>query len=402
MQTPQIFARKEEQHERALMLSDGVAKALQYTVPKYRKNKSGKYIEFYAFDPALGDLRRKRIKMNRVYIVKGGREYINDVLKRLLDQLKHGWNPWINKDIENLDIFSEVLDRYEAHVEKMYSGGYYRKETYAGYKSYIKILREYTDRLNPIYYVYQLDRRYCVAFLDYIFIDRDNGAQTRNNYLNFLSTFSGYLVEKGYLKSRPTDGIAPISKRLYAKERTVIPVDVVGKISEYCNKHDPHFLLVCHILYYCFIRPVEITRLKIGYIDIQGCKITIPASASKNHKTQSVTIPKKVLLYAIELGIFSAASSDYLFSIGLKPGPEPIDTKIFRDHWAKVRKALKLRKEWKLYSLKDTGITEMLRDNMAAIDVRDQARHSSLAITELYTDHTDRTNPAIMDLDGAL
>lgn len=91
----------------------------------------------------------------------------------------------------------------------------------------------------------------------------------------------------------------------------------------------------------------------------------------------------------------------YIF-IQSPPRPREIDPKHFRDHWDNLRKPLKLRKEWKFYSLKDTGITAMLKAKMPAIDVRDQARHSSLAITEIYTDHTEDVNPEIFKLDGAL
>lgn len=128
--------------------------------------------------------------------------------------------------------------------------------------------------------------------------------------------------------------------------------------------------------------------------------IIYPRYSSK--LTQTVTVPRKVMVYGIELGIFSAPGNDFIFSIGLKPGTLPIDPKIFRDHWEKVRKALRLKKEWKFYSLKDTGITEMCDNNMATIAVRDQARHSSLAITDIYTRHNGKANQEIVDLDGAL
>lgn len=380
----------------------GVSQALQYTLPQYRENDGCSYIEFYAYDPALGKMRRKRIKTNRIKSLKQRRQYVRDVIKRLCEQLYHGWNPWIAKDDENLYVFDEALDRYETHVEKMLGSGYYRKETYSGYKSYIKILREYIRKRQPLYYVYQFDRKFCVSFLDYVFIDRENGAQTRNNYLNFLRVFSGFLVEKGYLQSRPTEGISPISKRLIKKERTTIPLEVVGRIADYTKVHDPHFLLACYLLYYSFIRPVEMTRLRVKDFHLKAGTVTIPAESSKNHKEQTVTLPKKVLLYAIDLGIFSAPETDFIFSSNLRPGTQEIDPKIFRDHWEKLRKALHMRKEWKFYSLKDTGITAMLKAKMPAIDVRDQARHSSLSITEIYTDHSEDVNPEIFKLDGAL
>lgn len=380
----------------------GVDSALHHTIPVYRDNEAGSYIEFYAYDPARGKMCRKTIKLNRIKGKTNRRAYARDVIKRLTDQLNKGWNPWVAKDTSDLYLFEEALTRYENHVEKMLGSGYYRKETYAGYKSYLKMLRLYVKNANPIYYVYQFNRKFCVEFLDYVFIDRGNGAQTRNNYLNFLRVLSGFLVEKGYLNSKPTEGIAPISKRLFKKGRTCIPLDVIGKLAEYCKKREPNFLLACYLLYYCFIRPVEMTRLRVRDFNLKAGTVTIPAECSKNHKAQTVTLPKKVLLYAVDLGVFAAPANDFIFSYNLRPGPVEIDPKHFRDHWDNLRKPLNLRKEWKFYSLKDTGITAMLKDKMPAIDVRDQARHSSLAITEIYTDHTEDVNPEIFNLDGAL
>ncbi len=382
--------------------SSGVNSALAHTVPVYRETNGCDFVEFYAFDPEQGKLRRKRIKLNRIKGVKNRREYARGVIKRLNEQLKNGWNPWIAKDTSNLLTFEEAIQRYEAHIQKMLASGYFRKETYDGYKSYVKIMREFIKTKRPTYYCYQFDHKFCVDFLDYVFIERGNGAQTRNNYLNFLRVFCGFLVEKGYIQSKPTDGISPINKRLYKKERECIPLDVVSKIADYCKEKEPDFLFACYLLYYCFIRPVEMTRLKVRHFNLKECTLTVPGELSKNKKTQTVTIPKKVMLYGIEIGIFSAPMDDFIFSYRLKPGPEEIDPKHFRDHWDNVRKALGLKSSWKFYSLKDTGITEMLKRKMPTIEVRDQARHSSLAITDIYTDHNTEANKEIVGLDGAL
>lgn len=367
----------------------GVLAARQFTPPELHENESGWHIEFNAFDPSIGKMRRKRIKVNRIKSIKARRKYAKEIIARLNDQLTHGWNPWIAQDAANLDLFEDALERYENYVEKMFEDGYFRKETYSGYKSNIKILREYIGKQRPIYYVYQFDRRFCSDFLDHVFIERDNCAQTRNNYLNFLKVFSGFLVDKGLLKERPTNGIAPISKRLYRKERTGIPAATLGKISEYLAKADPYFLFACYLLHYCFIRPVEMTRLRIKHFSLKDSTVTIPGGLSKNHETQTVSIPKKVLLYGVDLGVFSKPMGDFLFSAdGLRPGDEEIDPKIFRDHWEKVRKALKLPKTMKFYSLKDSGITEMCR-HMDTVRVKDQARHSSLATTTIYLEEAE-------------
>jgi hypothetical protein len=52
-----------------------LAAVIQYTVPQTRDNAAGFYIEFYAFDPALGRMRRKTIKLNRVNGLSTKRRY---------------------------------------------------------------------------------------------------------------------------------------------------------------------------------------------------------------------------------------------------------------------------------------------------------------------------------------
>ena len=371
--------------EVAEVKKNGIAKALAYTPPVYRENKGGSYIEFYAYDPAIGQMRRKRTKLNHIDGKKNRKQYANEAIKRLSDQLSSGWNPWTDCDPDNIVSFEDAIDKYEEYVTKSMSSGIFRKQTYDDYKSKIKILREYVKTRNKIRYVFEFKRKFCIQFLDYIYIDRNNGGQTYNNYLNFLRVLSGWMVERGYIHDKSTDGIKPISKRLIYKERGCIPIDKVKEIGEWTKANDPHFHFACQLLYYCFIRPVEMTRLRIMDFDLQKGTLTLHADQTKNKLTQTVTVPKKIIFYGIELGIFSAPMGDYVFSTKLRPGPEQIDTKIFRDHWAKTSKALKLKKEWKFYSLKDTGLTEMLEHNVTApVKVKNQARHSSLAITELY------------------
>ncbi len=116
----------------------GVCAAILYDLPTYKENKVGGYIEFYAYDPEQGKMRRKRIKLNRIKGLTNRRTYARQVIKRLADQLDKGWNPWIAKDTSDLMTFEDAASRYEIHIEKMLSNGYFRKETYDGYKSYLK------------------------------------------------------------------------------------------------------------------------------------------------------------------------------------------------------------------------------------------------------------------------
>jgi hypothetical protein len=73
----------------------------------------------------------------------------------------------------------------------------------------------------------------------------------------------------------------------------------------------------------------------------------------------------------LDLNLFSNPGQYYIFSDDFRPGKEQRSEKAFRDFWIKhVRKDLDFDDQYKFYSLKDTGITNMLRANTDIISVR--------------------------------
>ena len=72
---------------------------ISFTYPRLRENAPAWYVEFYAFDPVRGKMRRKRIKINRLATKKQRREYAAGLIIRLYQQLIRGWNPWVEKEL---------------------------------------------------------------------------------------------------------------------------------------------------------------------------------------------------------------------------------------------------------------------------------------------------------------
>lgn len=142
-------------------------------------------------------------------------------------------------------------------------------------------------------------------------------------------------------------------------------------------------------------------KLKIGNISISRQTIFVEDTISKNKKDGTITLPAKVLELMIELKIFEYPSGYYIFSNKFQPGEQKCSEKMFRDWWTRhVRKDLKFSDKYKFYSLKDTGITNMLR-HYDVLSVRDQARHSSILMTDIYTPHDiQKANPLIKNYDG--
>ena len=56
-----------------------------------------------------------------------------------------------------------------------------------------------------------------------------------------------------------------------------------------------------------------------------------------------------------------------------------------QNNWDRLRKKLDFKKEYQFYSLKDTGITDLFLAGLPSLKIRNQARHSTVQITELYT-----------------
>ena len=373
-----------------------------YTYPKLYVGKRW-YIGFYAFDPVAGKMRIKTIKINFIEKAADRRRYANELCKRIFRKLDEGWNPWIEAENSRAyHTFTEVCEKYRRFIEKMFADGNYREETYVGYASYPRNMVKWNgSRKVPITYIYQFDRLFVSEFLDYVYIDRENTAQTRDNYLTFLRVFSSYLVQNSYLKERPTEGISILGKRLHRKQRTIIPDGDMIRLHDYLAEKNKYFLLACYILHYCFVRPKEMSKIQISNFSIKKQTIFIPDSISKNKKNACVTLPKKVILLMLDLGIFNNPGDYYLFSDNFQPGKKYKSEKSFRDFWTRcVRKDLKFPPKYKFYSLKDTGITSMLK-KYDTVTVRDQARHADILMTDTYTPHDiQEANELIINHNG--
>ena len=84
-----------------------------------------------------------------------------------------------------------------------------------------------------------------------------------------------------------------------------------------------------------------------------------------------------------------AKPDDYLLSQGYLPGKCSMDSKRYRKHWDIMRKDLKLPQEMQLYSLRDTGINNMLKAGIDPLTVMQAADHHDLSMTTRYANHID-------------
>lgn len=348
-----------------------------YTYPKLHTGKSW-YIDFLAYDPAEGRLKRKKYSLDNIPTKVQRRVRAAELISSTLNLLRTGWSPWVDANAtSSYTSFACALSKYEKYLARLD-----RYKTQKSYQSRVNILRDYNNNLPiPIKYVYQYDLAFISGFLDYIYYDRETTGRTRNNYKGWCSSLAAYFIEHGWLKENPVATIKDIEES--PKKRVALNHAHLKLLSDYLRERHPHYLLACMFEYYTFIRPAELCNLKIGDIKLKEQSVFISAEISKNKRAGKVALNDNLLKLMLDLQIFSHHSGCYLFGKGMRPCETKASSEIFRREWKKLRKELRWPDTYQFYSLKDSGIRD-LANSEGIVVARDQARHTDISTTNRY------------------
>ena len=373
-----------------------------WTYPMLHKGKRW-YVDFYILDPASNTMRRKKYMLSRYKKVKAKNEMAKQKIEWIVSEVKQGWNPFVNaRTVREFTSWDTVVSRYKDYLQIAGRKGLLKEKTAYDYQSRVKNFEQFlVETGTHLIYIYEFNRTLCVEFLDYLYFDKDVSAVTRNGYRTWLSTFASWLIDKDYI-AKDQNPVTDIKQlREEEKKREPLTKSALSAMRDYLSSQNPHFLLACYIEYYVNIRPDEMRHLKIGYINIRDCIVSLPGKFAKNRKRQEVTVPKKVLKLMIDLGIFKAPSQYYIFGPELRPSMEQIAVNRFRQEWAKMRKALGWPDSYQFYSLKDTGISENI-DKYGLLTARDQARHADAVTTNRYAKVKHTAHIELREWDGDL
>lgn len=165
------------------------------------------------------------------------------------------------------------------------------------------------------------------------------------------------------------------------------------------REKDPQLFLACMIQYYCFIRPgKELRLLKIGDIDLEKGLITVRQENAKNKKKQIVTIPSQLIEICKEYEIDKVDNNLFVFGKNKQFGAIPISINMLRYRFNKFRESMDLPKEYKLYSMKHTGASNLHLSGISMRELMDQLRHTKLEATQHYLKrHCGIVNDRIRD-----
>ena len=329
-----------------------------YRLPVFHGTGKKVYVDFYAYDPMRGELRRKKIHLDHISTKVAQRRHAHVLISTLTEKLLSGWNPWCDAATSRgFTPIETIIEKYKEYV-----GRTGRKKTQQCYNSRCNILEEYNStRLQPIRYAYQYDKAFVIDFLDWVLLDRDSGARTCN--------------------SNPAAGIPKLPED--SKFRQPLTEQMLRKLHRHLKQEDPHFLLAVMMEYFTFIRPTELSNLRLRDIEIKEQRVFISKEFSKNKRDGYVGLNETIIRTMIDLDTFRSPGDWYLFGKGFVPNPEKAGPDQFNKRWVRMRKKLGWGKEYQFYSLKDTGIRD-LANSEGIVIARDQARHTDVSTTNRY------------------
>lgn len=368
---------------------------LDYKPAELRMNKDW-IIVYYAKNPVNRKLECQRLRVptiaSKTERIKHGKKIVLEINTRLAE----GWSPFLEETGKNYKTFTEVVEGFLKHLKKQLKDGVVREDTLRTYNSNLNLLQQFfIEKRIKITFALEINKKLCVQYLDWVYIDRNNSPRTRNNHLSFLKLFCSFLVSRGIINENPVNGVLPM--KTPPKKREVFPQDVKDKINEQLQTYDNGFYALCMTTYFCLIRNTELGKILVNMVNLEESSIFLPKEISKNKKDEFITIPSQ-FLPILKKHIGNSNPNNYLFSSNnFNVGAVQMPVRKIATAWEKLRKELNLESKYQFYSLKDTGITDLLNSGIPAIKVRDQARHYDIKITELYTPRNKGCDVTIQD-----
>lgn len=342
------------------------------------------YIYFYAIHPDTNKLKRKKIKINRIKPISLRRRQAKKIIVDINIKLAAGWNPWeANEAPKSFIKLTEVMETWLREKQKES-----RPDTYRTYKSNDKIFNQWLKaNVNKDLYVGGFTPSMAISVTKWLYMEKNIAERTFNGWLVYFNSLFNWMVRNLYIRENPFKTIK--RKKPQAKGRVLISNEERNDLRKWCkNNNKQAFYCMVLLAFHGLIRPLEMTWLKPENFDLARGIIYLPGKITKNGNARISTLSQEVINELSELSIDIMDEGDYVFSEQFEPGKVRIDRRVISNYWARVvRKAIGLRMEVQFYSLRDSGIVQMLRDGIAPNEVQKQADHSSLIITNEYIKH---------------
>lgn len=350
---------------------------------------AGVHVVYAVFNPSTQKYMRHRVKLNK-YRHNYKRKvdfmrFAEGIANQINIKLAGGWSPL--GETHNARFYMSLADVVELYLKDRKEE--VRHATYVSYSSTCSILKEWVKANLYNCQIIDFNKVHALEFLQYVREIRGVSNRTYNNYLKQLRLFFEWAIGHCYCKEDPFKHIKTRKKEI--KKRQIISLEQRTIIFNYLRDRDPAFLIFIELVYFALMRPTEIRRCLVKQIHLDEHYIEIPEEQAKCWKVHHAPLSDELVERIREyLNTNPHTENSHLFSTGFRPGHKPIGSKSVQLRWTDMRKELELPEEYVIYSLRDSGIVDMLHAGVDTLTVMQAAGHHDLSITSIYADHVDK------------
>ena len=351
-----------------------------------KHNTHGWYVEYQALNPTSGKMQRYRQHLNvlRKHYPRLAdfKAHCNTIVNCLNAKLAGGWTP-IGENF-NTRFYTPLPEVAKAYLDE--KSEELRPDSMRSYKSFVTGFLKWLEETVPQCQCILFNKVLAVKYLDHCSQSRGLKGRSWNNQLKAARAFFAWAIEKCYCKENPFALIK--TKHETTKKRIIIPPEVRLKIAGYCREKNMGLLIVSQLVFTSLIRPKEIRNIRVRDVFYQQRYIYIPGDIAKTHYARFASLTPE-LCELLETWICGAKPDDYLIGRNYKACDKQQSNSRFVKDWEKMRNELDLPAEMQLYSLRDTGINEMLKAGIDPLTVMQHADHHDLSMTTRYANHAD-------------
>lgn len=340
------------------------------------------HVSFYVWHKHEGKLIRKRIFISSTLKSKAARYREADKIIREINRLLQSGYIIGEKPHPQRSVPTKIMSFLDAFIwVQQTRKGEIRDKSLQTFDTVITNLREYVQEKKLVNFpVHLVDRDMCEDFMTWVKIKRGIANNTYNNYLSFLKGYFSYLVDKGRLLVNPAENLKTLRKT--EPINAALPPKVRKLLMEAYIHKDPGLAVFAQYIFYTFIRPTELRKLRVE--NVLSETIFIPGHISKNRKSEHVLISPGLEKLIQELGVRDYPPSYYLIGLTGKPSSKMVAVNTFSHSHVRIRRQLALDEMYKLYCWKHTGVVEMYKATKDLEFVSRHCRHSSLDMTKKY------------------
>ena len=355
------------------------------TTPKLCKSAARWYVYF----SVNGKQKRLTGDLNRIKNLRERQIAANILIKELKEKIASGWlsdNQVTKNNYTLIDALNFGLDKKKEFIAK---------KTFHDYSNALVFVHQAIKdiRLEHLY-IKDTRRLHVKLIMERMKKQRKWSNKAYNKNLGYLSPIFTELMQWDLIENNPCFKIKRLPEEESTANRPATPSEI-SRIKKHLQTKHLGFYHFVVTLYHTGIRPVELTRLRVGMVDLRNQTIIMPANITKGRKKQRVVPINHHLLKEFEAMDLQKYPEDFYLFGRIPTGKRgrnrieflPASGMLKRDtpnrNW-KTHVKNDLGIDVNLYAMKHTGANAKILAGIDLEALRDLYGHQSELMTKRY------------------